>query len=98
LTYTPTHAVSTTTPGSVELFQKQRQESFRGRNPGGAPAVLHQPLKRTNFVKNGHFARNMNGIPVSLFWKTENAPTRGPRKANFRTPVWAATDGCWAGV
>jgi len=27
----------------------------------------------------------MNGIPVSLFQKSENAPTWRPRKHNFRT-------------
>jgi len=38
-------------------------------------------------VKKRENAQNMNGIPVCLARKTENAPTRGPRKANFRTLV-----------
>jgi len=46
----------------------------------GAGVVLHQPLKRQIFVKNDDFRENMNGIPVSLFRKTENAPTQGPPK------------------
>jgi len=60
----------------------------RTGNPGivqaaGDGVVLHQPLKRQILVKNGDFRQNMNGIPVSLFRKTENAPTQGPPKRYF---------------
>jgi len=34
----------------------------------------------------------MNGIPVCFFSKTENAPTQGPPKANFGTPVLPGED------
>jgi len=53
----------------------------------GVGVVLHQPLKRQIFVKNGNFDENMNGVPVWSGQKSENAPTQGPRKANFRGPV-----------
>jgi len=39
-------------------------------------------------VKNAIFSENMNGIPVCLARKTENAPTQGPRKPIFGTPPW----------
>jgi len=48
--------------------------------------VLHQPLKRPILVKNDDFRQNMNGIPVSLFGKTENAPTQGRQNPVFLTP------------
>jgi len=51
---------------------------------GPPGVVLHQPLKRRIFVIFGQKRENMNGIPVYLFRKTENAPTQRPRKANFR--------------
>jgi len=51
--------------------------------------VLHQPLKRPILVKNSDFRQNMNGIPVSLFRKTENAPTQRPQNGLFGTLDWA---------
>jgi len=63
---------------------------YRYPNPlrSGPPGVvLHQPLKRRILRKNGHFWQNMNGVPVCLFEKTENAPTQGPPKPYFWVPV-----------
>jgi len=36
--------------------------------------VLHQPLIRRIFAKNGKKRENMNGSPVCLARKTQNAP------------------------
>jgi len=37
--------------------------------------ILHQPLNLSIFRKNTKNSQNMNGIPVCLGQKTENAPT-----------------------
>jgi len=41
----------------------------------GTRSVLHQPLIRSIFRKNDDFSEKMNGIPVCLARKTQNAPT-----------------------
>jgi len=51
----------------------------------GVGVVLHQPLKRQILAKNGDFGQNMNGVPVCLGGKTENAPTQSPEKCLFGT-------------
>jgi len=52
--------------------------------------VLHQPLNLQIFRKNDDFGRKMNGPPVCLARKSENAPTWrspspffGPPKSGF---------------
>jgi len=45
--------------------------------------ILHQPLNLSNFRKNSDFSENMNGIPVCLARKMENAPTWRPRNPDF---------------
>jgi len=67
----------------------EQQERFRGVIQTRARAVLHQPLKRTILRKNSVFGQNMNGVPVCLSRKTENAPTQRPQNGLFGTPVWA---------
>jgi len=50
--------------------------------------ILHQPLNLSIFRKNAKNSQNMNGIPVCLRPKTENAPTwRSPRPL-FWVPFW----------
>jgi len=55
----------------------------------GHGVILHQPLSLQIFRKNAVFGRKMNGIPVCLCQKSENAPTWRPRKHNFRGPILA---------
>jgi len=47
--------------------------------------ILHQPLNLSIFRKKRENGQIMNGPPVCLGQKTENAPTWRPRKHNFRT-------------
>jgi len=65
-------------------------DSNKSPRPQGQPGspqslgvILHQPLNLQNFRKNSVFWQIMNGIPVCLFRKTENAPTWRPRKHFF---------------
>jgi len=45
--------------------------------------ILHQPLNLSIFRKNSVFSEKMNGPPVCLAQKSENAPTWRPRKHFF---------------
>jgi len=47
--------------------------------------ILHQPLNLSIFRKKRENGQIMNGPPVCLGQKTENAPTWRLRKHNFRT-------------
>jgi len=63
---------------SLEEQETSQRWTGCGWNPFrvvGAGVVLHQPLIRRIFVKNGIFGQNMNGIPVSPGPKMQNAPT-----------------------
>jgi len=46
--------------------------------------VLHQPLSLTFFRKNAKKRQKLNGIPVCLSQKMENAPTWRPPNPLFR--------------
>jgi len=60
---------------------KQTPARIAGSSFGGSTGVvLHQPLNCSVFWKKAKKRQNMNGIPVCLGPKTENAPTwRSPR-------------------
>jgi len=45
--------------------------------------ILHQPLSLTKKRKKRVFGQIMNGPPVCLGQKTENAPTWRPQNTNF---------------
>jgi len=50
--------------------------------------ILHQPLNLTKKRKKRIFGQIMNGPPVCLPQKSENAPTWRVRKHNFRPLFW----------
>jgi len=76
------------TPPDTDTPAQPPEEYTESVQTAGVGVVLHQPLKRQILVKNGDFRQNMNGIPVSLFRKSENAPTQRPQNGYFGTPIW----------
>jgi len=74
----------------IEMLQHMRGYTSRSELGGGVlildwqiGVILHQPLNLSIFRKKAKNGQNMNGIPVCLGRKTENAPTWRPPSPLF---------------
>jgi len=77
---TNTQASRTATPPTATLRYGSEATGIGSILAGQIGVILHQPLNLSIFRKNTKNSQNMNGIPVCLGPKTENAPTwRSPR-------------------
>jgi len=82
-------------PLSMHWVRSSVDVRILGRRTG---VVLHQPLSLAFFWKNTKKAQNMNGIPVCLAWKTENAPTWRPQNPKFQALFLAYFSMFWCQV
>jgi len=64
-----------TTPGSMKRTHPADRPPPEHSGTRQSGVVLHQPLNCSDFRKKRVFCQNMNGPPVCLAPKTENAPT-----------------------
>jgi len=79
---------------SLSDLEKRRRSEGRTQSGTGNRSevpedgvVLHQPLNRAIFRIFGKKARKMNGIPVCLVPKTQNAPTWQVEKQARERPI-----------
>jgi len=80
---------SPTTPGKTKRTHPPDRPPPDHPGTRQSGVVLHQPLNCSIFWKNSVFRQKMNGIPVCLAPKTENAPTWRSGSPLFWTPFLA---------